>query len=486
MPIEIKKSSKGKKDKNQMKKKPVLEKSKKLIGGKEKPPIEKSSKVITQKDKNKNKDNDKDKDKDKDKDNDKNNDNDNDKDKSTKLIKQKNKDCIYLDNVNTSLLGSKVEQVYKKNIHDRVPSQTDRDKIINESKEYLLKMCEAPSDKYSVFYTSGEIESNHIILCCAVNAYKKIRKIKPHVVISTVEHNSIIMHAKSLLDSDQIELSIIKPNSYGCILSDTVAKSLKPNTCFVSITYINRELGSVNNIEKISSILHEKKIPLHCDCTYLFGKHKLDLTKTNIDTATISFDKINGPVGIGALIINNDLYNGYKLYEHSTTLAGDRPQNIPCIVSAITSFKISSTNRKVKNELILKFRNEIINRLSDKCQTMTFANFMNSDAPPLDDGIKSKNKIVILGPPANNESYYTPSILSIVIISEKNKTGQDIKKELEKKCIIIGVPDIEKNVMYADIGMPPESLKYIIRISLSDDITQENIDKFIDTLKSII
>ena len=48
---------------------------------------------------------------------------------------------------------------------------------------------------------------------------------------------------------------------------------------------------------------------------------------------------------------------------------------------------------------------------------MTFANFMNSDAPPLDDGIKSKNKLVILGPPANNESYYTPSILYIVIIS---------------------------------------------------------------------
>ena len=396
------------------------------------------------------------------------------------------KECIYLDNVHTSLLGSKAEQVYKKNIQNRITTQSDKDKVINESKEYLLKMCEAPESKYSVFYTSGEIESNNIIMCCAVNAYKKIKKIKPHVIISTVEHNSIIMHAKSLLDSDQIELSIIKPNSYGCILSDTVSKSIKPNTCFVSITYINRELGSVNNIEKISAILHEKKIPLHCDCTYLFGKHKLDLTKTNIDTATISFDKINGPLGIGALIINNDLYNGYKLYEHSTTLEGDRPQNIPCILAAIESFKISSSNRKKKNEKILKFRNDIINKLSEICQTMTFANFMKSDEPPLDDVIKSKNKLVILGPPTNNESYYTPSILSIVLISEKNKTGEEIKIELEKKCIIIGVPNIVKNVMYTDIGMPPESLKYIIRISLSDDITQANIDKFIDTLKSII
>ena len=155
-------------------------------------------------------------------------------------------------------------------------------------------------------------------------------------------------------------------------------------------------------------------------------------------------------------------------------------------MAAIESFKISSSNRKKKNEKILKFRNDIINKLSEICQTMTFANFMKSDEPPLDDVIKSKNKLVILGPPTNNESYYTPSILSIVLISEKNKTGEEIKIELEKKCIIIGVPNIVKNVMYTDIGMPPESLKYIIRISLSDDITQANIDKFIDTLKSII
>lgn len=401
---------------------------------------------------------------------------------------QKNNPCdwIYLDNVSSSLLCPKAEQIYKKNLQTRVMTQTDKMKLVNDCKDYILKMCDAPLDKYSVYYTSGEIESNNIILCSAINAYKKIRKVKPHVVVSTVEHNSVITYAKSLLDSNQIELSIIKPNSYGCILSDTVTRALKQNTCFVSITYINKELGSVNNIEKISSILHEKKIPLHCDCTYLFGKHKLDLNKTSIDTATIAFDKINGPVGVGALIISNDLYNGYKLYEHSTTLKGNRSPNIPAIASANEAFKVSLHNRKKKNKKILKFRNEIINKLSEKCQTMTFANFMKSDAPPLEESKKTKNKLVILGPPTSNESYYTPSILSLILISDKNKTGGDIKKDLEKKGIIIGVPDIERNFMYKEIGMPEDALKYIIRISLSDDINQADINKFITAIKCII
>lgn len=395
-----------------------------------------------------------------------------------------NNNYIYLDNVNTSFMNPKVEKMYKQLMQKKIFTQSDRDNIINSGKTYILKLCES-LDKYSIYYTSGENESNNIIINCAVNAYKKIRKIKPHVVISSVEHESILKHTRSLLDSDQIELTIIKPNSYGCILSEHINNAVKSNTCLVSITYINKELGSVNNIEKISTILHEKKIPLHSDCTYLFGKHKLDLTKTNIDAATISFDKINGPNGVGALIINNDFYNGYKLYEHSIVFE-DKYNNIPCIASAVEAFKISSSGRKLKNEKILKMRNEIINKLSAICQTMTFANFMKSDAPPLDDSAKLKNKLVILGPPANNESYYTPSILSIILISDKNKTGIDIKAELESKEIIIGVPDIEQNIMYKDMGMPQESVKYIIRISLHDDIVQTDIDKLVETLKKII
>lgn len=407
-----------------------------------------------------------------------------------KILKEKSiNPCnwIYMDNINSNILCNKAEQIYKKNLQNKYITQEDKNKMIDESKKYILQVCEAPIDKYEVYFTSGDIESNNIILCAAINAYKKIRKIKPHIIISTVEDDSIVTYAKSLFDSDQIDLSIIKSNSYGCILSETILEAIKPNTCFVSITYINSEMGSVNNIEKISSILHAKKIPLHCDCTNIFGKHKLDLSKTNIDTATITFDKINGPIGIGALIINNNLLNGYKLYEHSTTLAGKRIQNIPAIASAIESLKVSLINRKNKNKKILKFRNDIISKIGEKCQIMTFANFMKSDAPPLlDESKKSTNKLIILGPPANNESYYTPSILSLMIISDKKKTGDNIKKELEKMGIIIGVHDINKNFMYKEIGIPKDAINYIIRLSLSDDLTQDDVNKFINAIKSII
>lgn len=389
--------------------------------------------------------------------------------------------CINLDSINSPNLCLKLD----KPPPAKVISATEQKKIVKESSDYILSTCDTNSEKYTVFFTSGEAESNMIILYTAVNAYKKIRKVKPHVIISSVEHDSVITIAKSLLDSDQIELSIIKPNVYGCVLSESITSLLKPNTCLVSITYINHELGSVNNISKIGDILHEKRIPLHSDCSYIFGKHKIDLAKTNIDAATVSFDKLNGPQGIGALIIRNDLFNGYKLNEHSTLLENKPPHNTPNILNAVASLKLSMTDRKNKNAKMLALRNTIIDKLSADCQTMTFANFVKSDSPPLEETEKSKNKLVILGPPVNNESYYTPSILSFMLSSPKQKTAAMIKDELEKKEIFIGVPDLDKTQIYNEIGMPKEAQPYIIRVSLSDDITSDDINTFISEIHKI-
>jgi cysteine sulfinate desulfinase/cysteine desulfurase-like protein len=392
---------------------------------------------------------------------------------------------IYLDNVNSSSLCTNAEKIYKKSISNKSIKPYEKSKIVKDAKEYLLKICNS-DNQYSIFFTSGDIESNTIFLCSTVNAYKKIRKIKPHIVISAVENQAIIKYANSLKDSGQIDLTYIKPNIYGCILSEHVISSIKPNTCCVFITYINKELGSVNNIEKISNLLHEKKIPLHSDCTYLFGKHKLDLKKTNIDAATITFDKISGPVGLGAIIIKNDLLTGYKLHEHSATLENKRNENIPAISSAIESVKYSLTNRKIKNAKLLKFRKEIITKLSAKFQLIVYSDFINSDEPPLEESSKSKNQLIVLGPPTNNESYFTPSILSIALITNKNKSGLDIQTELEKKDIIIGVPEIDSIHIYNEIKMPKEIQNNIIRISLSDDLSQQDINKFITALQKIL
>jgi cysteine sulfinate desulfinase/cysteine desulfurase-like protein len=410
---------------------------------------------------------------------------------SIKSIQNNNcKNIIFMDNLQNNILCNVGFKSIKKNINidnNNNMKAIDKHNEINKYKKDLLNILNTKDDDYSVFFTSGDAESNNIILCCAVNAYKKIRKIKPHVIISSVEDESIIKYANSLKDSDQIELSSVVSNSYGCILSQDIEKHIKPNTCLVMISYINYKIGSVNNINKIAQILHDKKIPLHSDCTFLLGNHKLDLSNNNIDAITLSFNKINAPVGIGALIIRNKLMTGYKLNEHSITLDNKRDDNIALVHTSIDILKEKLINRQKKNIKLLKFRNEIINELGKNNQILTFANFMKSDGPPLIESKKNKNKLIILGPPTDNNAYYTPSILSFILINDKNKQNIQIKDELEKNNIIIGIPtnDILPD-FYDNIGIPEDAKKFIIRISLSDELTQSDICNFTKQLNKII
>jgi hypothetical protein len=141
-------------------------------------------------------------------------------------------------------------------------------------------------------------------------------------------------------------------------------------------------------------------------------------------------------------------------------------------------------NRKSKNQKLLKFRKDIVARMGEKCQVMSYADYVNSDTPPLEETDKSKNKLVVLGPPINNESYYTPCILSFALIN--NKTNVMIQKELQKLNIMIGVPDANSINIYNEIKIPKLLHQYIIRISLSDDISHHDINKFINNLQKLL
>jgi cysteine sulfinate desulfinase/cysteine desulfurase-like protein len=404
--------------------------------------------------------------------------------KKTKLVKKsyskpakkqtdkKSTDVLYFDDQH--ILCAMAEKNYK----DHMKPSPNNEKVIKECKEHILKVCNGI--KYSVYFTSGETESNVIILCCAINAYKKLRKTKPHIIISAIEHDSIIKYAKSMEDSDQVELTIIQPNIYGCILSDSIAKHIKPNTCLVSIMYVNHELGAVNNITKIGEYLHSKHIPLHSDCTHLFGKHALDVTKSNIDAATIAFDAIHGSIGSGALIINDDFFTGYKLSEHSTTLV-TKTKNTPAVASALAAVKCSLTNRKKKNEKILKLRKDLIEKLGKFCQIINYANFLKSDDPPL--ASDEKTKIIPLGPPLDNESYYVPGILSMAVLSKKKV---DIQKELEKKNIKIRSGYGDNEYVYDAITAPKEVKDSVIHITITDTTSPANIDKLAKCMKKIL
>ena len=125
--------------------------------------------------------------------------------------------------------------------------------IIEKSRKSIAQLLQCSDSE--ILFTSGGSESNNIVLKGALKA-------GDHFITSSYEHPSIIKLV-SELQSKNIEVSIIKPNSNGIIETQMVLSEIKENTKLVSIMYVNNELGTLKPIPEIGKALKNKNIFLN-------------------------------------------------------------------------------------------------------------------------------------------------------------------------------------------------------------------------------
>ncbi len=256
---------------------------------------------------------------------------------------------VYLDNNGTTpICQESLDALTKWATSARNPSTSSKtaDKtkaMIKESKDDLLRLCgcstsDRSQDAYTVIYTSGATESNCLIIRSAVCAYRRLQKVKPSVIVSAIEHESIISCCKSLEEDNLADIVYIMPNIEGTIPIYSIEGAIRKDTCLISVMFANNELGTINNIREIGALAHKHNIPFHTDAVQGFGKYQIDLPRNNIDAMSASYHKFNGPMGFGILIIRYEFLNGYELHgQINGTLQGHLrggTENVPAIAPA--------------------------------------------------------------------------------------------------------------------------------------------------------
>ncbi len=373
-------------------------------------------------------------------------------------------------------------------------------RAVENTRDNILRHCGVNSATHTVIFTSGASESNSMIVRMCVKSYKKrLRKkglkIRPHLIISAIEHNSVLDCANDLLACGEIELSIVQPSVYGVVAKESVEAEIRDNTCLVSIMYANNEVPAVNNIKEIGKIVRSHGVPMHSDCVQIFGKYMFNIVDHNIDAISVSGHKFYGPKGSGLLILNNDLISGYAFTAEISGKQQDGlrggTENVAAIVSIGAALTHAFQRRKEKNAHLFELRDYLLKAVAAKLPMVNSLYYLCDDEALREQKLQPRKKdvleVVSLGPPAEKHRYLLPNTVLISVCKNIGKPfcNTQLKEYLDSKNIIVSVgsacntkSDKASHVVNA-IGAPPVVKRGVLRVSFCDTTTRSDIDAFV-------
>lgn len=179
--------------------------------------------------------------------------------------------------------------------------QTSR-QAVDAARDTVAKCLHCRSDE--VYFTSGGSEADNWATKMTASALAK--KGKKHIISTVFEHHAIL-HTLEYMKKQGFEITLLPVNSNGIVKIEDVRAALRPDTALVSVMFANNEIGTIQPIAEIGELCHEKGVLFHTDAVQAVGHIPIDFEGMHIDMLSLSAHKFHGPKGIGALLIRKGL-----------------------------------------------------------------------------------------------------------------------------------------------------------------------------------
>ncbi len=207
-----------------------------------------------------------------------------------------------------------------------------------------------------IVITASATESNNTVFKGLAHLFPQ----KSHVIISSIEHPSVLQTA-NFLKTLGFEVTEIELNENGQVTPQMVEAALRPETLLVSVMWVNNEVGVMQPIAEIAKVCRKKGVFFHTDAVQGYGKYKIDVHHSNVDFLTASSHKIYGPLGAGLLFVRDGLRfepllhgGGHENGRRASTV------NVPAVVGFARAVEIYEQIRDHENERIQKWREQIV------------------------------------------------------------------------------------------------------------------------------
>lgn len=177
------------------------------------------------------------------------------------------------------------------------------ERAVREAREQVAALIGAqPQD---IIFTSGATESNNMTLRGGMKA--RVRRGK-HMVVSALEHQSVIQTVRSMLDMGT-DFDLVPVEATGRINPAVLQNMMRPDTVMASIMLVNNETGVIQQIAELRRAIDAKRsqVLLHVDASQALGKMPVDVTELGIDLLTASGHKMHAPKGVGFVYVRQGL-----------------------------------------------------------------------------------------------------------------------------------------------------------------------------------
>ena len=212
-----------------------------------------------------------------------------------------------------------------------------------------------------ITFTSGgsEADNQSIVSAAAIGA----RKGKKHIISTAFEHHAIL-HTLKKLEKEGFEVTLLDVHENGMVSAQQVADAIREDTCLVSVMYANNEIGSIQPIAEIGAVCKEKGVIFHTDAVQAVGHVRINVKEENIDMLSLSAHKFHGPKGVGLLYARKGV-RLTNIIEGGAQERGKRAgtENIPGIVGMVAALKEANANIDANAEKVSALRDRLIEGL---------------------------------------------------------------------------------------------------------------------------
>lgn len=328
--------------------------------------------------------------------------------------------------------------------------------LLADARERIARVFNCKASE--IYFTSCGTESDNWAIKGA--AYRMRKKGRTHIVTSAIEHHAVL-HTCRALEREGFTVTYVGVDEYGVVKLDELRDAVTENTALVAIMYANNEIGTIEPVEEICKIAHEKGALMFTDAVQAVGALDIDLSKLDVDMLSLSGHKIHAPKGIGMLFIRkgvviNSLIDGGG--QESRKRGGT--ENIPYIVGLAKALEIAAA-RIPELDAVRAKRDRLIEGLTKVPYSMLNGHRTNRLPGNVNVGFEF----------IEGESILLWLDMAGICASTGSACSSD---SLDASHVLLAT------------GVPHEKAHGSVRLSITHETTDEDIDYILETLPPIV